>query len=77
MNMSAVEVEMTRLLVWYLALSALAFAGTMWVLYVVIRLAIRDGIRDSGLVDTWRTTARRAQDRTAADTLPPDMSARR
>lgn len=53
MNLQAVELELTRYMLFSVAVSVLGFMITMWVLYMVIKNAIRDGIRESGLVQTW------------------------
>jgi len=62
MNFGALEIELTRLTLAYAAGSLLGFMITMWALYHVIRAAIRDGIQESGLVETWSKTARAAED---------------
>ncbi|KQT10990.1 hypothetical protein [Ramlibacter sp. Leaf400] len=75
MDIRAFEIEMIRLVLWYGAVSLIGFIVTMWCLYHVIRAAIRDGIRESGLVGTWTSVVARTR-RESADTLPPDFSAR-
>jgi hypothetical protein len=72
----ALEAEMNRQALFSLIVLIVVFAITMWVLYLVMRAAIRDGIRESGLVQTWRTTAAAIPQREASDTLP-DMYADR
>jgi hypothetical protein len=68
MNM---EFEMTRLLLFSAAASLAGFIVTMWVIYVVVKSAIRDGIRDSGLLEVLKYRSRSA----AANPLVPDMRA--
>ncbi|NPC57018.1 hypothetical protein [Caenimonas soli] len=65
MNVQAFQLELTRMLLWYLGLSLVGFIATMWVLYIVVKSAIRDGINESGLVGNWRRTA-------AATAIQPD-----
>ena len=75
MDMQAFEIQVTRIWLWYLGLWLLGFILSAYVAYLVLRAAIRDGIRDSGLVKTWRHNA--AQPEFGKDTLPPDMTATR
>jgi hypothetical protein len=58
-----------------LVVSALAAAVGMWVLYYVVKSAVRDGINESSMVSRkdWGATVREAQ---RAGTLP-DMRAER
>jgi hypothetical protein len=70
------EMEAQRQALFTLGVMALLFIITMAALYYVIRAAIRDGIRDSGLVQTWQRTVIAAKQHTG-DTLPPDMRADR
>ena len=55
------------------------FAVTMWVLYLVIKAAIRDGIRESGLVEMRRSSRVPIQAAVIPETGPamPDMRAER
>jgi hypothetical protein len=69
MNLQAMQLEMARLVLFSIALSALGFAITMWVLYLVIKNAVRDGIKESGLVQA------QARIRPAPTTGIPDMRA--
>lgn len=73
MNIKAFELELTRLAVFWGAIELIAFMATMWVLYVVIKSAVRDGIKESGLVRNWATTVQSARDKTNL----PDMRADR
>lgn len=54
-------------------LPAIAFAALAWVAYHVIKAAIRDGIRESGLLAANLTAGRRPAPRTDL----PDMHADR
>lgn len=69
------QIELTRAYIAYAAASLICFILTMWCLYLVIRAAVRDGIQDSGLVNTWARHVA-AQSRQHADTLPPDFTTR-
>ncbi|MGE3348518.1 MAG: hypothetical protein AB7I35_13995 [Ramlibacter sp.] len=73
--MNTLQAEITRMAFAGAILSALGFAVTMWVLYIVIKAAIRDGINES------RLTLRRDQPaQTYRSTAPaelPDMRAER
>lgn len=73
MNLKAFELEMTRLAIFSGAVELIAFMLAMWCLYVVIKSAIRDGIKESGLVRNWATTAQIKRDKTDL----PDMKADR
>jgi hypothetical protein len=72
--MKAFEIELTRLTLTYAVWEAIAFAAGMTVLYFVIKAAIRDGIRESGLVQSWRTTVAATR---STETGLPDMRADR
>lgn len=79
MDFQALEIELTKMAVWVAAAQLLAFCITMFVLYLVIKAAIRDGINESKLVNrTWqegaadpmaRDAVRAVKD--AAKVLPP------
>lgn len=72
--MKAFELELQRLTIQLALWELLCFAVAMYVLYLVIRYAIRDGIRESGLLDVM--SKRNMRDRPAwARTQPPDMRA--
>lgn len=61
MDFSSFETQMTQLAIFWTAVEVIAFVLGMWVLYIVIKCAIRDGIKESGLVRTWATTAEKAK----------------
>lgn len=66
--MQNLEVTLGRMVVSYAILEAIAFALAMVVLYYVLKLAIREGIRESGLIEernTWRTAVRSASERSS------------
>ena len=69
MNIQVLDAELTRLTLAYLAASLIGFMVSMWVLYIVIKAAIRDGIQESGLVDTWDKAVRGTQDHAEASAL--------
>lgn len=79
MDFQALEIELTKMAVWVAAAQLLAFCITMFVLYLVIKAAIRDGINESKLVNrTWQEGAAdpMARDavrgvKEAAKVLPP------
>lgn len=76
----AMEIELQRQALISLVVLALLFAISMWILYLVIKAAIRDGIRESGLVDVRRSSWRRAVENAShPDTVSqmPDMRADR
>jgi len=75
--MQAFELELTRLTLAYAAWEAIAFAIGMWVLYYVIKCAIRDGIRESGLAHDWTRIVRASQQRDRSQDTLPDMRAER
>ncbi len=54
----------------------IAFLLGMWLLYRVIKAAIRDGINESRLADSWNTTVTRARVDEIKRSLP-DMKAER
>jgi hypothetical protein len=78
--LNAVQAEMQRQVLIALLISLMCFIVTMWVLYVVIKAAIRDGIRESGLIESrltsWSSVVKAAG---GPDTVPhiPEMRAER
>jgi hypothetical protein len=54
MNLRAFELEMQRLTFTYAVWELIAFVAFMAVLYFVIKTAVREGIRESGLLDGRR-----------------------
>jgi len=54
LNTRALENEMAQLTIFWIALELGVLLITVWVLYMVIKAAIRDGIRESGIVETLR-----------------------
>lgn len=78
--MRALEIELQRQALVSLLVLLIFFAVGMWALYHVIKAAIRDGIRESGLLDvrhqTWRAAVNSSN---GPDTVPhmPDMRAER
>lgn len=73
MNIAAIEAELLRLQIFWAAISVLGLMFSMWILYLVVKAAIRDGIKESGLVETWQS---RVTDRLAKDD-PLDVGATR
>ena len=76
----AMEIELQRQAVISLIVFIVLFAIATWVLYFVIKSAIRDGIRESGLLDRTRTTWTAAvHAANSPDTIPHmhDMRAER
>lgn len=78
--MNALEARLTEITLAYLFWEAIAFAFAMWLVYFAVKCAIRDGIRESGLLTTWATVRRTTREsnadrsRNGPDTLP-DMRA--
>jgi hypothetical protein len=54
MNMQAIEAEMARQMIFMIAVSVIASAIGLWITYLVIKAAIRDGIKESGLAEALR-----------------------
>lgn len=71
-NLKEFEMQMTKAAFQLMVIEAIAFMIAMWVLYIVIKYAIRDGINESRLGSDWKRTAARAKARTHnGNTLPP------
>lgn len=71
-NLKEFEMQMTKAAFQLMVLEAIGFMLAMWVLYIVIKYAIRDGINESRLGNDWQRTAARVKARTHdGDTLPP------
>ena len=76
----AFEIELQRQALISLLVLLVFLAIGMWALYAVIKAAIRDGIRESGLLEVRHPTWRAAVDAAhGPDTVPhmPDMRAER
>lgn len=78
--LDAMQLEIQRQALVALLLTLICFAMGMWVFYLVAKAAIRDGIRESGLVasqrSAWTDAVRAAS---GSDTVPgiPEMRAER
>lgn len=51
MNAETFTEQINRTLVWLFAVELIAVIVTLFLLYLVIKAAIRDGIRESGVID--------------------------
>lgn len=54
------EIEMQRQMIFEIAVLLVALIVSCWLMYWVLKCAIRDGIRESGLVAGWAQTVARA-----------------
>ena len=54
LNTRALEDEMARLTIFWIVLELGTLLIALWLMYVVIKAAIRDGIKESGIVETMR-----------------------
>ena len=68
--MQGLTIELTQGLLLGVVLSAIASTLAMWVLYITIKAAVRDGIKESGLGDTWGKTVAQAELVQAMSKLP-------
>ncbi|WP_338819345.1 hypothetical protein [Acidovorax temperans] len=73
MDVRAFEIAMAREMLFGLAVGLLALILSIWITYLVIKNAIRDGINESRLGDRWNAAVSKAE--SAKDM--PDMSAER
>lgn len=73
MDVKAFEMAMAREMLFGLAVGLLALILSVWITYLVIKNAIRDGINESRLGDKWRTSVASAQ---GVEDMP-DMKAER
>lgn len=67
------QAEITRLTIFWTSVEIIAFIIGMWTLYFVIKTAIRDGINESNLVNSWQKTARSAIEEEANTRHIPDI----
>jgi hypothetical protein len=78
--LNALQAEIQRQVLIAMLFSVVCFVVTMWVLYMVIKAAIRDGIQESGLIESrrasWSSAVKAAS---GPDTVPhiPEMRADR
>ena len=61
MDVKAFEMAMAREMLCGLAVGLLALILSIWITYLVIKNAIRDGINESRLGDKWRASVASAQ----------------
>mgnify|MGYP003590352466 FL=1 len=61
MDLKAFEMAMAREMLFGLAVGLLALILSIWITYLVIKNAIRDGINESRLGDKWRASVASAQ----------------
>lgn len=54
MNMNAFNAQMNQFFFWVTVAEVIAAAVGLWLLYWVTKSAIRDGIKESGLIDALR-----------------------
>ena len=73
MDVKALEMAMAREMLFGLAVGLLALILSIWITYLVIKNAIRDGINESRLGDKWRASVASAQ---SMEDMP-DMKAER
>lgn len=69
MNLHSLEVELTRVALFWFAVNLVALIVGIWITYLVIKNAIRDGINESRLGDRWTRAVERARE--DPDALPP------
>ena len=73
MDVRAFEIAIAREMLFGLAVALIALILSIWVTYLVIKNAIRDGINESRLGDKWRASVASAQ---SMEDMP-DMRAER
>lgn len=71
MDFRALEIELTKAAAWAVFAEALAFAIGMLILYFVLKAAIRDGINESKMGDTWRRHVNATRAPEGVQDLPP------
>lgn len=57
-----VQIEAQREALLLLIILVVFIAIMFWLSYIVIKAAIRDGIKESGLVPTWAETVRKSKE---------------
>jgi hypothetical protein len=73
MNTNAMGEEIARITIFFGALWLIGAMVSAWLLYLLIKAAVREGIKESGLIQTWATTANKERNARANDL--PDMKA--
>ena len=73
MDVRAFEIAIAREMLFGLAVGLIALILSIWITYLVIKNAIRDGINESRLGDKWRASVASAQ---SMEDMP-DMKAER
>lgn len=76
MNLNAFNAQMQQMFLWLLLIEVIGAALAMWAVYWITKAAIREGIKESGLIDVL---SRQAREPALRDTRPAgieDMTAR-
>lgn len=68
-TLQAFQTELTRAALFFFAIQLIALIIGIWITYVVIKCAIRDGINESRLGDRWSRAVDSSRSQTAD--LPP------
>ena len=74
--MQTFEAAMTRAMIFEIAVLLIALILSIWITYLVIKNAIRDGINESRLGDRWRQAVDTAKGTNSTAEIP-DMRAER
>jgi hypothetical protein len=72
MDINVFQGELLRLQIFWVATSLITFMITMWVLCLVVKAAVRDGINESAMVDTWKSRVAAKLTKDASDTSARD-----
>lgn len=74
-NFAAMNAEITRQLIFGAAIWLLGWMLFFWLLYLVVKAAVRDGINESRMGDRWKQAVQKASsqwhDTTVTADLPP------
>ena len=74
MNVEALEAELFRSGLFWAGLELISILIGLWVFYRVLKAAVREGIKESGLVDTLARAAAQARPKEPARSAPPTLT---
>lgn len=75
MNLNALEIELTRQAIFFFCIYVICLAIGFWITYLMIKAAVREGIRESGLLDRWQHSIRKSNAQSDTSVHLPDMRA--
>jgi len=74
MDIEALQAELFRSNLFWAAIELISVLIGLWVLYRVLKAAVREGIKESGLVETLARAAAQARPKETGRGVPPTLT---